>query len=88
MRNSGRCALVKPELVFELAFEGIQNSTRHKAGIAVRFPRMNRWRRDKKPEDADTLEILRALANWRELLMSPPEGNKATRFGNRRSPSF
>ena len=45
---------VKPELVFELAFEGIQRSTRHRSGIAVRFPRMARWRRDKKAEDADT----------------------------------
>jgi DNA ligase-1 len=59
----GPVRIVKPELVFELAFEGIQKSTRHKAGVAVRFPRMNRWRRDKKPEDADTLENLRALAN-------------------------
>lgn len=53
---------VKPELVFELAFEGIQISKRHKAGVAVRFPRMNRWRHDKKPADADTLENLRSLA--------------------------
>ena len=59
----GPVRIVTPALVFELAFEGIQKSTRHKAGVAVRFPRMNRWRRDKKPEDADTLETLRALAN-------------------------
>ncbi len=59
----GPVRIVTPALVFELAFEGIQKSTRHKAGVAVRFPRMNRWRRDKKPEDADTLEMLRALAN-------------------------
>jgi DNA ligase 1 len=52
---------VKPELVFELAFEGIQKSPRHKSGIAVRFPRMARWRLDKKPEDADSLETIRAL---------------------------
>ncbi len=52
---------VKPELVFELAFEGIQESPRHKSGIAVRFPRMSRWRKDKKAEDADTLERVRAL---------------------------
>jgi DNA ligase-1 len=52
---------VKPELVFELAFEGIQKSSRHRSGIAVRFPRMARWRRDKKPEDADTLDTIRAL---------------------------
>jgi DNA ligase 1 len=52
---------VKPELVFELGFEGIQRSARHKSGVAVRFPRMLRWRTDKKVEDADTLETLRAL---------------------------
>jgi DNA ligase-1 len=52
---------VKPEQVFELAFEGIQPSPRHKSGVAVRFPRILRWRTDKKPEDADTLATLRAL---------------------------
>ncbi|HWF19287.1 MAG TPA: ATP-dependent DNA ligase [Verrucomicrobiae bacterium] len=53
---------VEPLQVFELAFEGIQESTRHKSGVAVRFPRINRWRHDKKPQDADTLEQLLALA--------------------------
>ena len=57
----GPVRTVKPELVFELAFEDIQASSRHKAGIAVRFPRMNRWRRDKKAAEADSLEALRAL---------------------------
>ena len=52
---------VKPELVFELAFEGIQRSPRHRSGIAVRFPRMARWRHDKKPEDADSLDTIRSL---------------------------
>lgn len=60
----GPVRIVKPELVFELAFEGIQKSSRHKAGVAVRFPRMNRWRRDKKPADADSLDNLRALVNF------------------------
>jgi DNA ligase-1 len=57
----GPVHVVKPELVFELAFEGIQRSTRHKSGIAVRFPRMARWRTDKKPADADTLDTIRSL---------------------------
>jgi DNA ligase-1 len=57
---------VKPLQVFELAFEGVQQSARHKSGIAVRFPRINRWRRDKKPEEADTMENLRALAKLNE----------------------
>jgi DNA ligase-1 len=52
---------VKAEQVFELAFEGIQSSPRHKSGVAVRFPRILRWRPDKKPEDADTIATLRAL---------------------------
>jgi DNA ligase-1 len=57
----GPVRTVTPELVFELAFEGLQRSTRHKSGIAVRFPRMSRWRHDTRPEDADTLETVRAL---------------------------
>ncbi len=52
---------VKPELVFELAFEGIQRSPRHRSGIAVRFPRIARWRHDKPPAEADSLETIRAL---------------------------
>jgi DNA ligase-1 len=47
--------------VFELAFEGIQKSPRHRSGIAVRFPRMARWRTDKKAEDADSIETIRGL---------------------------
>lgn len=52
---------VTAELVFELAFENIQPSNRHKSGIAVRFPRMVRWRKDKKPADADTLSAIKAM---------------------------
>ncbi len=52
---------VDPQLVFELAFENIQRSTRHKSGIAVRFPRIARWRKDKKPEQADSLEAVIAM---------------------------
>ena len=52
---------VPGELVFEIAFEGINESPRHKSGIALRFPRMARWRRDKPATEADTLETLRAL---------------------------
>jgi DNA ligase-1 len=52
---------VKPELVFEIAFEGINRSTRHKSGIALRFPRMARWRRDKAASEANTISDLNAL---------------------------
>jgi DNA ligase-1 len=57
----GPVRTVKPELVFELAFEGIQRSSRHKSGIAVRFPRILRWRKDKPTQQADTLETIQAL---------------------------
>lgn len=56
----GPVRTVDPELVFELAFEGIQRSTRHKSGVAVRFPRIARWRRDKRADQADTLDAIRA----------------------------
>jgi DNA ligase 1 len=52
---------VKPALVFELGFEAIQRSPRHKSGVAVRFPRILRWRDDKPAGEADSLETVRAL---------------------------
>jgi len=55
--------------VFEIAFEGIQASPRHKSGIAMRFPRIARWRRDKVPGDADRIETLRGMLN---AIASPP----------------
>lgn len=57
----GPVRTVKPELVFEVAFEGIQKSSRHKCGLAVRFPRIARWRKDKPASEADRLETLQAL---------------------------
>ena len=53
---------VTPQHVFELAFEGIAASSRHKSGVAVRFPRILRWRRDLSVADADTLEQVKRLA--------------------------
>ena len=52
---------VEATQVFELGFEGIAKSPRHKSGIAVRFPRMLRWRQDKPVAEADTLQTLMAL---------------------------
>jgi len=48
-------------LVFEVAFEGLQRSTRHKSGVAMRFPRINRIRWDKPPGEADELEALERI---------------------------
>jgi DNA ligase-1 len=61
LERFGPVRSVRPELVFEIAFEGIQESSRHKSGLAVRFPRIARWRRDKKIEEIDTIERLRSL---------------------------
>jgi DNA ligase-1 len=64
-RNSlekfGPVRTVKPELVFEIAFEGIAASNRHKSGVALRFPRINRWRKDKKPDEINTLDDLKEM---------------------------
>lgn len=57
----GPVRTVKPELVFEIAFEGIAASPRHKSGVALRFPRINRWRRDKPWQEINTLEDLKNL---------------------------
>lgn len=59
--RNGPFRQVKPEQVFELGFEGLQASERHKSGIAVRFPRILRWRTDKPAGEADTLDTLRTL---------------------------
>jgi DNA ligase 1 len=59
----GPVRTVKPELVFEIAFEGIQESPRHKSGIALRFPRILRWRKDKKANEANSLDDLKELLN-------------------------
>ncbi|MBC8065525.1 MAG: ATP-dependent DNA ligase [Chlorobia bacterium] len=61
LEKFGPVRTVTPELVFELAFEGIQLSTRHKSGIAVRFPRIARWRQDKPKEEADRLSDIKAM---------------------------
>jgi DNA ligase-1 len=57
----GPVRTVKPELVFEIAFEGIALSNRHKSGVALRFPRIVRWRRDKTVAEIDTIEQVKLL---------------------------
>ena len=66
----GPVRTVKPELVFEIAFEGIAESKRHKAGLALRFPRIARWRKDKKADEINTLDDLRQLISSANQLKS------------------
>lgn len=61
LQRFGPVRQVKPEHVFEIAFEGIHESPRHKSGIALRFPRMARWRHDKAVDEANTLDDLRQI---------------------------
>lgn len=61
LEKFGPVRSVTPELVFEIAFEGIAESKRHKSGVATRFPRILRWRQDKNIMEANTIEELKAL---------------------------
>ncbi len=63
LERFGPVRTVNATQVFEIHFEGIAESKRHKSGIAVRFPRIHRWRRDKTPEEANTLDDLKSLLN-------------------------
>jgi DNA ligase-1 len=73
IRRFGPVREVAPELVFELAFDGIRRSPRHKSGIALRFPRIARWRRDKPPREADTLGRAEALLRIGPVQAPRPE---------------
>jgi DNA ligase-1 len=64
----------KSGLVLEVAFEGLQRSTRHKSGIAMRFPRISRLRWDKPPGEADRLETLESMLAQREHATMPANG--------------
>ena len=61
VERRGIAVFVRPELVVEIALDGVQASTRYPGGVALRFARVKRYRRDKRPEEADTIEALRAL---------------------------
>jgi DNA ligase-1 len=63
VREVGHVVEVKPELVVEIAFNGLQDSPHYPGGLALRFARVIRYRDDKKPEDADTIETVRKLHN-------------------------
>ncbi len=61
LEKFGPVRSVRPTLVFEVGFEGIGASPRHKSGVAVRFPRMLRIRQDKPVHEADALQVLQSL---------------------------
>jgi DNA ligase-1 len=73
LEKFGPVRTVRPEMVMELAFEGIQRSSRHKSGVAVRFPRILRWRIDKRPEDANRLSDVLALLDQTTSGPNPAE---------------
>jgi DNA ligase-1 len=60
-RSTGITVYVRPELVVEVAFDGLQASTRYPGGLALRFARIKGYRHDKRPEEADTIDRVRAL---------------------------
>jgi DNA ligase-1 len=61
-RRSGHVVYLRPEVVYEIAFDGVQRSTRYPGGVALRFARVKRYRDDKTPADADTIETVRSFA--------------------------
>ncbi|MEO1992791.1 MAG: ATP-dependent DNA ligase, partial [Pirellulales bacterium] len=67
IEKHGPVRVVKPTLVFQLSFDGVAYSTRHKSGVAVRFPRIARWRRDKNPEEAAQLKDIKKMIESNEL---------------------
>jgi DNA ligase-1 len=69
----GPVRILEPSIVLEIAFDGVQTSTRHRSGVALRFPRIARWRRDKTPADANRLEELKALLPDADRGPSPPD---------------
>ncbi len=70
LEKFGPVRSVAPLQVFEIGFEGIQKSARHKIGLAVRFPRILRWRKDKLAKDADTLETAKRLLEERDEILA------------------
>lgn len=61
VEDDGWVVTVRPEQVVEIAFDGLQRSTRYPGGLALRFARVVRYRDDKRPDEADTIETVRGL---------------------------
>ena len=72
-RRDGITVFVRPELVVEVAFDGIQNSSRYPGGLALRFARVKGYRPDKLPEEVDTIETVRAVdSGWSDTEIPQP----------------
>jgi DNA ligase-1 len=71
--GDGGVVHVRPELVVEVAFDGLQASPRYPAGLALRFARVKRWRTDKRADEADTVEAVRRI----HAAQGAPEGGAA-----------
>lgn len=90
----GGVRVVRPEIVLEVAFDGVQPSKRHKSGYALRFPRIVRIREDKTPDQADAVETVAALfraqveSGHREdgAEPAPPAKGQSRRSGKKREP--
>lgn len=85
VRQQGPMRVVQPQLVFEIGFEGIWASGRHKAGVAVRFPRILRWREDKPADQASSLDELKALLRLYGAQGTPPHRDAG--FGGNAPPA-
>ena len=59
--REGHVVFLEPQIVYEIAFDGVQRSSRYPGGVALRFARVKRYRDDKSPEEVDTLETVRSF---------------------------
>jgi DNA ligase-1 len=71
--RSGHVVYVRPELVVEIALDGVQSSTRYAGDVALRFARVRRYRPDKSPAEADTIDAVQAMLPGRKV-QSLPDG--------------
>ena len=77
VRREGHVVHVRPELVVEIAFDGIQRSSRYPGGVALRFARVRRYRPDKLPEQADTIQTIRDIHQGRRAPVPPDVTDRA-----------
>ena len=88
-RHTASTVYVHPQLVVEIAFDGIQTSTRYPGGVALRFARVLRYRDDKGPDEADTIATIRIAARGEglDILLRPDAAHRPARTADRRGRS-